>query len=180
APRLHRLPASQDRGRRQAAADPDRAWRRLRTARTKMSFRARLALVAAAAVALAILTASFVIYFVVRNQLRSTVDDSLRTTAGQLLTSPVHDFEHFGAPAGELGGAKVYPQGVDVNGNVFLPGRATVKLPVNSAVTAVARGRRGAFFSDTHVGGTHLRVLTFPYGPGGAVQVARSLTEVDH
>jgi hypothetical protein len=38
-----------------------------------MSFRARLALVAAAAVALAILTASFVIYFVVRDQLLATI-----------------------------------------------------------------------------------------------------------
>jgi two-component system sensor histidine kinase MprB len=145
-----------------------------------MSFRARLALVAAAAVALAILTASFVIYFVVRDQLRATVDDFLQTTAGQLETSPVHDFEHFGTPAGELGGATVYPQGVDANGKVYLPPRATVALPVNDDVTAVARGKRGAFFSDTHVSGTHLRVLTFPYGAGGAVQVARSLTEVDH
>ena len=76
-----------------------------------MSFRARLALVAAAAVALAVLTASFVIYFVVRDQLRSTVDDSLRTNAAQVLGSPAHDFEHFGAPIGELGGATVYPQG---------------------------------------------------------------------
>jgi len=146
-----------------------------------VSFRARLALVAAAAVAFAILTASFVIYFVVRNQLRATVDDSLQTTAGQLLTSPAHDFEHFGIPAGELGGAKVYPQGVDANGKVYpISPNAEVKLPVNNDVTAVARGERGAFFSDAEVRGTHLRVLTFPYGPGGAVQIARSLTEVDH
>src|SRR5438034_1192150 len=68
-----------------------------------MSFRARLALVAAAAVALAVLTASLVVYFVVRDQLRATVDDSLKTTAAQLQGSPVHDFEHFGTPAGELG-----------------------------------------------------------------------------
>ena len=146
-----------------------------------MSFRARLALVAAAAVALAVLTASFVIYFVVRNQLRATVDDSLQTTAGQLLTSPLHDFEHFATPAGELGGAKVYPQGVDANGKVYPTSpNAEVRLPVSNAVIAVARGERGAFFSDVAVQDTHLRVLTFPYGRGGAVQVARSLTEVDH
>ena len=84
-----------------------------------MSFRARLALVAAAAVALAVLTASLVVYFVVRDQLRATVDDSLKTTAAQLQGSPVHDFEHFGTPAGELGGATVYPQGVDSSGRVW-------------------------------------------------------------
>ncbi len=145
-----------------------------------MSFRARLALVAAAAVALAVLTASLVVYFVVRDQLRATVDDSLKTTAAQLQGSPVHDFEHFGTPAGELGGATVYPQGVDSSGRVYLPPGAKVSLPVNAMVTAVARGEHGAFFSDVDVQKTHVRVLTFPYGVGGAVQVARSLTEVDH
>lgn len=148
-----------------------------------MSFRARLALVAAAAVALAVLTASFVIYFVVRDQLRSTVDDSLKTNAAQVLGSrDPHDFEHLGAPIGELGGATVYPQGVDASGKIYSTGGATrsVSLPVNSNVIAVARGERGTFFSDTYVRGVHLRMLTFPFGLGGAVQVARSLTEVDH
>ena len=145
-----------------------------------MSFRARLALVAAAAVALAVVTASFVIFFVVRDQLRSTWDESLKTTAAQLETSPIHDFEHFGAPISEFGGPTVYPQGVDANGRVYPIPTAKVRLPVNNAVIAVARGERGAFFSDVHVNGTHLRMLTFPYGVGGAVEVARSLTEVDH
>ncbi|MGZ8696728.1 MAG: HAMP domain-containing sensor histidine kinase [Gaiellaceae bacterium] len=145
-----------------------------------MSFRARLALVAAAAVALAVLTASFVIYFVVRNQLRSTVDDSLKTTAGQLQGSPLHDLAHFATPAGEIGGATIYPQAVDTRGNLLVVGSATARLPVTSDVVAVARGERGAFFSDAHVDETHLRVLTFPYPPVGAGQVARSMTEVDH
>jgi two-component system sensor histidine kinase MprB len=154
-----------------------------------MSFRARLALVAATAVALAILTASFVIYFVVREQLLATIDDSLQTTAAQLRTTPVHDFAHFGTPAGELGGATVLPQGVDAEGKVYLPPdpapgfdstpRASVKLPVSDEVIAVARGERGRFFSDAHVRGTHFRVLTMPVR-GGALRVARSLTEVDN
>ncbi len=153
-----------------------------------MSFRARLALVAAAAVALAILTASFVIYFVVRDQLLATIDDSLQTTAAQLRTTPVHDFAHFGTPAGELGGATVLPQGVDADGKVYLPPDpapgfdsappTSVKLPVNDEVIAVARGERGRFFSDAHARGTHFRVLTIPVR-GGALRVARSLTEVD-
>jgi two-component system sensor histidine kinase MprB len=154
-----------------------------------MSFGARLALVAAAAVALAILTASFVIYFVVRDQLRATVDDSLKATAGQLRSSPPHDFAHFGVPAGEVGGATVYPQVVDASGKVYpTSSNSEIRLPVNSAVIAVARGERGAFFKDAEVDGTHFRVLTFPYlfrSPTfpseirGAVQAARSLNEVD-
>ena len=152
-----------------------------------MSFRARLALVAAVAVALAILIASFVIYFVVRDQLRATVDDALQTTAGQLRASPPHDFEHFGTPAGEPGGAKVYPQVVDASGKVYpTSSSAEVRLPVSNDVIAVARGERGAFYNDVEVDGTHFRVLTFPFRvltfPPRivAVQAARSLTEVDH
>jgi two-component system sensor histidine kinase MprB len=155
-----------------------------------MSFRARLALVAASAVALAILTASFVIYFVVRDQLRATIDGFLQTTAGQMRDSQPHDFAHFGTPAGEPGGPTVYPQVVDARGKVYTTGNsAEIRLPVSSAVIAVARGKRGAFFEDVEVNGTHFRVLTFPYifrspdvpdGVRGAVQASRSLAEVDH
>jgi two-component system, OmpR family, sensor histidine kinase MprB len=145
-----------------------------------MSFRARLALVAAAAVALAVLTASFVIYFVVRDQLRSTVDDSLKTTAGQLQGTPLHDLAHFVVRPSEIGGPTIYPQAVDPNGNLLVVSGATARLPVTDDAVEVARGERGAFFSDAHVQKTHLRVLTFPYPPVGAGQVARSMTEVDH
>jgi two-component system sensor histidine kinase MprB len=145
-----------------------------------MSFRARLALVAASAVALAIIAASFVVYFVVRDQLRATVDSSLRTTAAQLATTPVHDFGHFAAPSPELGGAPGYPQIVGINGTPILPPGADVALPVNQQVENVARTGRGTFLMDAHVNHTHLRVIAFPYAPGFAVEVARPLTEVDH
>ena len=46
-----------------------------------MSFRARIALVSATAVALAIVVASIVVYFVVRGQLLSSLDDTLRDRA---------------------------------------------------------------------------------------------------
>jgi two-component system sensor histidine kinase MprB len=147
-----------------------------------MSFRARLALVAAAAVALAIIAASFVVYFVVRDQLRSTVDSSLRTTAAQLATTPVHDFNHFSAPPSELGGAPGYPQIVNSNGDVFLPRGADISLPVDKSVTEIAQRGSGTSFMDARVNGVHIRIVTFPYElqPGIAVQIARPLTEVDH
>ena len=145
-----------------------------------MSFRARLALVAAAAVALAIIAASFVIYFVVRGQLLKTVDDSLRTTAAQVAQTPVHDFQHFEAPASQLGGAPGYPQIVRADGRVFLPPGQKLALPAGKKVTGVAKGATGTFLADAHVNGTHVRVITFPYAPGFAVEVARPLTEVDH
>ncbi len=145
-----------------------------------MSFRARLALVAAVAVALAVVVASFVVYFVVRDQLRSTVDGSLRTTAAQLARTPVHDFNNFAAPASELGGPPGYPQIVAADGRVLLPPGETLALPVNKRARKVAESGAGTFLEDAHVKGTHVRMITFPYAPGFAVQIARPLSEVDH
>jgi two-component system sensor histidine kinase MprB len=145
-----------------------------------VSFRARLALVAAAAVALAVVAASFVVYFVVRDQLRGPVDDSLRATANQLAHVDPQEFHHFVAPTGELGGAPGYPQVVGVNGKPILPRGQTIALPVSSRVVDIARHGGKTFLSDAHVNGTHVRMLTFPYVQGYAVQIARPLTEVDH
>jgi two-component system sensor histidine kinase MprB len=44
----------------------------------------------------------------------------------------------------------------------------------------VASTGKGRYFSEAHVGGVHLRLLTTADADGGAVQVARPLTEVDH
>ena len=145
-----------------------------------MSFRARLALVAAAAVALAIVTASFVVYFVVRDELRGTLDDSLRTTATQLANTPLHDFEHFAAPPSQFGGAPGYPQVVTAQGQIYTPG--ATPLPVNASVTRIAQRGSGTLFMDAEVNDVHVRIVTVPYRlqPGVAVQIARPLTEVDH
>jgi two-component system sensor histidine kinase MprB len=144
-----------------------------------MTFRARLALVSAAAVALAVVIASLVVYFVVRGQLRSTLDDSLRTTAAQLARTPVHDFGHFAAPPSKLGGARGYPQIVRADGAIFPVPGASATLPVPDKVTEIAQEGKGTWLTDAHVKGTHIRMIAFPYAPGYAVEVARPLTEVD-
>jgi two-component system, OmpR family, sensor histidine kinase MprB len=144
-----------------------------------VSIRARLTLVAAAAVALAVIVASFVVYFVVKDQLRGTVDSALWTTAAQLRITPGSDFRHFAYPASGLGGAPGYPQVVYADGTIDLPLGARVTLPVTERVIEVARTGTDAFFVDTEVNGTHVRMLTFPVVPGAAVQIVRPLTEVD-
>ena len=110
-----------------------------------MSFRARLALVAAAAVALAIVAASFVVYFIVKDQLRSPIDDSLRQSADQIQHSPPDDaaraFYHLRS---DLGGAPGYPQGVTPAGTRLLPQGATVPLPIDADDRAVAQGKARA------------------------------------
>jgi two-component system sensor histidine kinase MprB len=144
-----------------------------------MSFRTRLALVAAAAVALAVVLASVTTYVVVRDQLRGTVDEALQERADEISQRPLDAvFRGPGPPLGEAGG---YPQLVRAeDGATFRPEGATAPLPVNKNVLDVAEGNREDFMMDSRVDGTHVRVLTFPYVPGYAIQVARPLSEVDH
>jgi two-component system sensor histidine kinase MprB len=146
-----------------------------------VTFRLRLTLVAAAAVALAVVVASAVVYLVVRGELRGPVDHSLRQSQQEILALPTDQIDHaFFEARAELGRAVVYPQFVKADGSRILPQGETVALPVNKGVVAVARGRRSAFFDEAHVAGTHVRLLTFQYAPGFAVEVARPLNEVDH
>jgi two-component system sensor histidine kinase MprB len=151
-----------------------------------MTFRTRLTLVATGAVALAVLLASAVSYVVVRDQLLKPIDDGLRHNQSDLLSG--HGFPggpggDFTRPDTEPGGAQAYIQFVRNDGTAFRPGNESVPLPVGSRAKAIARGEGNAYFSDTHAGGTHLRVLTFPAqtisGQTVAVQVARSLSDVD-
>jgi two-component system sensor histidine kinase MprB len=65
------------------------------------------------------------------------------------------------------------------NGTTFLPQGAKVQLPVTDDVLAVARGSKDAFMTDARVSGTHVRIYTFPYANGFAVELARPLNEVD-
>jgi two-component system sensor histidine kinase MprB len=147
-----------------------------------MSFRARIALVSATAVALAVVIASIVVYFVVRGQLVGSIDNSLRGRAQVLARIPPEAvLRGFGPPPeAPFGGAGGYPQLVAVNGQTARPEGAPTPLPVSKDTLDVARGERHEYFSDATVGGTHVRLLTFQYLQGYAMQVARPLTEVDH
>jgi two-component system sensor histidine kinase MprB len=149
-----------------------------------MSFRARLTLVSAAAVALAVLLAAPVVYFVVRDGLRDQVDEGLVQRAEPIERFPIAGIRArrglaFLDPQPELGGARGYVQVVRSDGTTLNPPDETVELPVDEEVLSVARGESDRFLADKQVGGVHVRVLTFPLAPGYAVQVARPLTEVD-
>jgi two-component system sensor histidine kinase MprB len=72
-----------------------------------------------------------------------------------------------------------YSQIVSASGDVMLAAGEQDPLPVDADTLAVAAGHREAFFEDVHVGGTHLRIFTSQVAPGRAIEVARSLEEVD-
>ena len=149
-----------------------------------MSFRARLTLAAAAAVAVAVVGASAITYALVRTELRSQVDETLQSRAQDL---PPH-FDVIGDPGGNqflglrpdrFGGVAVFTQLVRQDGKAIAP-QGSDQLPVSSRALAAAKGEIAEpFYEDAHVEGTHVRVLTLPLGGGYAVQIARSLEEVD-
>jgi two-component system sensor histidine kinase MprB len=148
-----------------------------------MSFRVRLTLVAATAVALAVALASAVVYVVVREQLRGQVDDSLRDRAAQVSQSPLGRTPdgYLDVPGPPLGGPGAYLQAVFPNGTTLRPPEFRAAIPVTQRVRDVADGQARSFFTDETILDTHVRVLTFPYGRGGvALQVLRPLTEVDN
>jgi two-component system, OmpR family, sensor histidine kinase MprB len=147
-----------------------------------MSFRARLALVAAGAVALAVVAASVVVFVVVRGQLLGRVDTALRARA-QSITPHVDPDGYLGIGGPPAFGEAEYFQAVPAKGPALLTQFEAqyggTRLPISSSARRAATGRGRAFFSDTHAGDTEWRVLTIP-GQGYALQIARPLTEVNH
>ena len=148
-----------------------------------MTLSRRLALASAAAVAIAVATLSVVAYMMVRNELRDQLDEALAQRAAQITTNPTAAARLFqqrefpAAPAPPLGGAAGYAQLVDSTGERLPEGEEA--LPVSPRTFEVAAGDKGVFSEDVTVEGIHARILTVPFAPGIALQVARPLSEVD-
>jgi two-component system sensor histidine kinase MprB len=158
-----------------------------------VSFRRRIVLLAATAVAAAIALALAVTYMLVRHDLRASVDDALRASVPDVIsvsgspTGPGVSGDGGGAtqlavrlqaPDGDFGAATGIPQLTYENGRTIGPVTDRM-LPVPASVRDVAAGRRGEFLRDETVDGVHLRVLTRPAADGAALQIARPLTEAD-
>ncbi len=156
-----------------------------------MTLRHRIAAAAGLAVAVTVVIAAAAIFVAVRSQLHQQIDDALRARADELAD---HNRDgQCGPVAGRafpepndrddaaFGGAEGYAQIVCRDGTVVRPEGATTGLPVSARTRAIARAGSGEALSSTRVAETHLRVLTRALpSHGGAVQVARPLTEVDH
>jgi two-component system, OmpR family, sensor histidine kinase MprB len=148
------------------------------------------------AVAGVVVAVAISVYVADRSELRGQIDRSLGDVAQPYETqrhgppgggSNDHDGPGRGddrppdraAPAA-FGGASGYVQLIQADGRVLRPLGESKALPVDDRARQVASSGKGRYFSDERVGGVHLRVLTTTDADGGAVQVARPLTEVDH
>ena len=152
-----------------------------------MSFRRRLTLAAAAAVAVVALLTAGAAYGIVRGELRGQIDESLRERAEPLAGFARGPGDPFmpGPPGGpaprteRLGGAAGYVQLIDDDGRAASVDGTDARLPVGEDAARLARVGGEPSFSDAEVGGTNVRVLTTPLPGGGAVQIARPLDEVE-
>jgi two-component system sensor histidine kinase MprB len=145
-----------------------------------MSFRTRLALVAAAAVGIAVVVASVVVFVVVHNEPFGEVDRALHNRAVEIANGPQPEIEngYLHIPGPHVGVQSDFVQAVPLSGGPYVEPDAAYKLPVNEKDHEAARGEQPLYYSNRHFQGTEFRVLTIPATPY-AVQIARPLGEVN-
>ena len=152
-----------------------------------MTFRLRLALLAALAVAATVATASGVVYVVMRQQLWQNLDQSLAQQWTQVQQNPAllrvfeHDFaQPFQLPSGGPRTASMYMQAVAADGRTQLTRTENAKVPVTKDTLAVAAGTHHAFYTNATVGGVSSRVFTVRYTDGVALQFVGRTADVAH
>jgi two-component system sensor histidine kinase MprB len=148
-----------------------------------MTFRSRLTLLTAAAVAIAILAASAVIFFSTRNQLRAELDRSLIRGATPLVVAQ-RQAGMLGPrrviaalPGGSLQAFSSYFQFITSTGQTSAPLGEAILEPSEGALQVAREG--GEAFTTETIAGQRARVYTLAIEPGAAIQVARSTEEMD-
>jgi two-component system, OmpR family, sensor histidine kinase MprB len=148
-----------------------------------MRLRHRLVLLAAVTVGATVLLASVACYFAMQSAMRGQIDDALREQAGLIERVTARGIPD--PPAGELpssdrpGAAGGMIQLLDRHGRVRSRSDEDITLTPTAADRQIAANGQGRHLSDREADGAHLRVLTFSGGREGAVQLARSLEDVD-
>jgi two-component system sensor histidine kinase MprB len=174
-----------------------------------MSFRRRIVVLAASAVAVAIALAAVVTYVVVRSDLRSGVDASLRhqrprvaivsrvsaPAPGQSVGGKVtgqsfstQSLDDLPAGAGQLFqaelpttqlGSSTGLAQITLSNGDVITSASGARLPTTKADREVAAGRRDEAFRDATIRGVHTRVLTTRGPEGSLLTLAKPLTDVD-
>lgn len=153
-----------------------------------MSLRRRIAVLVALAVAAVVAAMGLSAYLATRSNLRAEIDRALEERVAPFLhPSPGDRRDGDGGPGREVpggvpfGGASGSFQFLNADGTAIAGASGTTALPVDAAAREIARTGSGRALRDVSVSGTRLRVLTVgDRRNGGAVQVARPLTEVDN
>jgi two-component system sensor histidine kinase MprB len=147
-----------------------------------VSFRLRVTLFTAAAVAIAAIGASIAMYLVVQDQLMHQVEANLQAAAQNAARGGPGDGRRgFGPPSQFMTGRPdMYAQIITASGNIFKTdfGQPNTALVVQE-VKDVASGKRGAFFATADAQDTRLAVYVVPIQGGGAIEVVQELGPID-
>jgi two-component system, OmpR family, sensor histidine kinase MprB len=157
-----------------------------------VSLRARMVLAVSAAVAAAVVLASLIVFFVVRNELYSGIDHNLQNQVDQISHTP-------GLELATPIGPKAYAlhvrlpalgtnpfQLVDNAGATYRPyfggfdGGYADLLPGVSMARQVATGARGQSYLDSRYQDEHVRLYVTQLSPNLSLEVVASLSSVDH
>lgn len=147
----------------------------------RLTFRTRIAILAAGSVAVAVLLVAGGAWFVARHELLRGVDAQLDTRASfvQRIAAQggLPDVPRFGP-----GGFGLLTQIIDSSGNVLVPlSNDGEVLPVTKREKAAAASTDvHGIRDDNRVSGLHLRIRTVPLGDGRAVMVAQQVNAIDN
>jgi len=150
-----------------------------------VSFRLRVTVLTATAVAVAAIAAGAVMYLMVQQQIQTSFDDTLKTTANTARIDGPRPDDRFGRHGGGLvslsGRVDIFAQIVDTSGKVVGSDPQAGEQPelVTSGVLAVANGKIPDAWADVTTPTGHWRIYAVAFTPGRALQVARPLDEID-
>ena len=142
-----------------------------------MSFRLRVTLFTAAAVAVAAIGASVAMYLVVQDQLIKQVDQNLTAAASGSVRDPGGPFRR--GPSDVSNRAEVFGQIINASGTV-VQGDGGYSIPglVTAEVKNVAAGKAPEFFATATVGEARFEIYVKPI-QGGAIQLVQELRPID-
>ena len=141
-----------------------------------MSFRRRLALLTAAAVALTAVVGAAASYVLVRQQLHDEVADQMRARAAIHAArgyANIRDLRPLGGP--RVPEPPTLPRLISARGEVVQARYPQLEYPLTKTAREVASGRRQSSLEDLRFRDDELKVLTVGAGRGRALQLAQSL-----
>jgi two-component system sensor histidine kinase MprB len=151
-----------------------------------VSLRTRLTVIVAVIVALAVVGGAWAAQVSARQALRDETDKFLRERAAGIVQRPPGGGDFGGAPhdADDNGHGPYFEfdavqQIIDRDGHVTdsLPGQPT--LPIDAQDRAIAAKQSPSRYRDVSIGGEEYRMITVSLRGGGAVQIARQVSETD-
>ncbi len=152
-----------------------------------MSLRTRLTLTVAAIVAVAVIGGAYAAQYSAKHALQDETDKFLRERAAGFVRQRPSDLggDFGGAPTDEDDHSRInfefdaVQQTIDRNGTVTnkLPNQPA--LPIDAQDRAIASRQSPSRYRDVDLGGSEYRMITASVKDGGAVQIARRVSETD-